>query len=71
MPVPEGLENGVCKAEDESILDRFLGEIMVYSEYLFFLEMFMKDIVQFKSGFQVAPKRFFNNYSCPAVMLHR
>ena len=65
--VPERLEDGVGKAEDEEVLDRFFPEVVVDSVDLGFVEVFGDIFLECFRRSAVSPERFFDDDAGPFV----
>src|SRR6202012_5268802 len=61
VAIPEGLHEGVCEAEHEEVVHRALAEVMVDTKYVYFVEGFVENLIQFASGFEVAAKGLFDD----------
>ncbi len=61
FPVPQRLENGVGKAEDEDILDGLFAQIVIDAVNLIFLENPAQITVEFAGGVQVLAEGFFDD----------
>src|SRR5207249_587661 len=59
--VPEGLEQGVGKAEEEHAVHRLLAQIMVNPEDRLFVESLEEHYVKRARRSKVAPERFFDD----------
>ena len=57
--VPYRVKKGVGKAEDQNILHRFLGQVVVYAEYLQFVKVVLQVPVKFPGAFNVVAEGFF------------
>lgn len=61
LEVPNGLENGVCEALDEEVLDSFFTEIVVNTVDLILPELGANNAVELVCGVEVPAERLFNN----------
>ena len=66
VAVPEGLEDGVCEAEDHEVLDGFLGEVVVDAEDLGLGEGAGEEGVYVTGGGEVAAEGLLDDDAGPA-----
>src|SRR5579859_2796678 len=67
--VPDWLKDTIGQSEDQDILDGLFPQIMVNTINLFLSEYLAHQAVQFASGGEVVPKRFFDNDTRPAFTI--
>src|SRR3989344_4580921 len=67
--IPNRFKNSVCKPKRKYILQGLFSQVMIDSKNLPFLKNFRKFFIQSNRGFQIFPKRFFYNNSCPFTRL--
>jgi hypothetical protein len=61
VPIPDRLENRVCQAEDQYVLDGLLARVMVGAVDLRFGENPMDDLAELPRGQLVGSERFFDH----------
>ena len=69
VAVPDGLENGVAKAEEQDVLRGLLPQIVVNAVDLVFLEDGMEGMVEPLRGGQIMAKRLLDDDAPPCVRL--
>ena len=65
--IPQRLENTVGESEHQDVLHRFFAEVVIDAIDLWFLEDLSKLMIESPGGFEVAAKRFFDDYSPPVA----
>ena len=69
--VPDRLEDGIGKAEEQDILRSFLAQVMIDAVDLAFVKNGMHCLVEFLRRGQISAKGFFDDDPPPAVCLAR
>ena len=67
--VPDGLKDGVGKAEHQYVLYGFFCQVMIDPEDLMFAEILMNTAVQVNGGLEVPSERLFHYQPRPAVLV--
>ena len=69
LPVPDRLEDSVCKTKDDQILDSFFSQIVVDSVNLVFIKHGSDFSVKLSSGIEVCTEGLLDDDPCPVVFV--
>ena len=63
VAIPDGLQKAVGEAEDQQVLDRFLAQVVVDAEDIFFRKSLVQRVIQLARRDQIAPERLLQDHA--------
>src|SRR4029453_9146333 len=63
VAIPKRLDKRVRKAKDHEVIHRPLSKVVVDAKNIFFSKRTKQNLIQLTRGFEVVPKRLFDNYA--------
>src|SRR4029450_13693341 len=67
LPVPDRLEDALCKAQCENVLNGLLAEVVVDAEDLALVEVLLDDLLQFERAREIVAEWLLDDQTCPAL----